>query len=153
MRIALVNQWYPPDYRGVSAYNGVTAPAYARLGHEVTVITSRFTPDQPDVTWEDGVRVYRTDLWVEPYSARRLPLIGPHTRSLRHLIYSRKACALLERLSRRHGFDIVEFTEVNAEGLFAALQGNRVPAVVRCHTPHVLLRQTTAPEDYWFDSR
>ncbi len=153
MRIALVNQWYPPDYGGVGVYNEAMARAYAELGHEVTVVTARSSPDQPDVANEHGVRVYRVDRWVEPYRARRLPLLGRHLRSLRHLVYSRQVSGLLDRLARERRLDVVEFAEINAEGLFAALGGgNRLPTVVRCHTPHVLLRQTTPPADRAFDT-
>jgi glycosyltransferase involved in cell wall biosynthesis len=55
-------------------------------------------------------------------------------------------------LAEQDRIDIVEYAEINAEGFFAALRGNRVPAVVRCHTPHVLLRRTAPPHDYPFDS-
>ncbi len=153
MRIALVNQWYPPDYGGVGVYNEAMARAYVELGHEVTVVTARSSPDQPDVADEHGVRVYRVARWVEPYRARRLPLLGRHLRSLRHLVYSRQVSGLLDRLARERRLDVVEFAEINAEGLFAALGGgNRLPTVVRCHTPHVLLRQTAPPGERPFDS-
>jgi glycosyltransferase involved in cell wall biosynthesis len=122
------------------------------LGHRVTVITARPSADQPAVADEDGVRVYRVDRWVEPCAARRLPLVGQHLRSLRHLAYSRTVCALVDRLAARERIDVAEYAEINAEGVFAALRGNRVPAVVRCHTPHVLLRRTAPPHDYPFDS-
>src|SRR5919198_3925353 len=131
VHIALVNQWYPPDYGGVSAYNRALARAYAALGHRVTVITARPAADQPTVADEEGVRVYRVDRWVEPSAARRLPLVGKHLRSLRHLAYSRTVCTLLNRLAAPGGIDVVEYADINAEGLFAALHGNRVPAVVR----------------------
>ncbi len=153
MRIALVNQWYPPDYGGVGVYNEAMARAYAELGHEVTVVTARSSHDQLDVADEDGVRVYRVDRWVESYRARQLPLLGRHLRSLRHLVYSRQVSGLLDRLAHERRLDVVEFAEINAEGLFATLQGrNRLPTVVRCHTPHVLLRQTTPSGDRAFDT-
>src|ERR687883_1136863 len=152
VHIALVNQWYPPDYGGVSVYSSVMARAYAALGHRVTVITARPGADQPAVADEDGVRVYRVGRWVEPSAACRVPLVGKHLRSLRHLAYSRTVCTLLQRLAVQGGIDVVEYADINAEGFCAALRGNRVPAVVRCHTPHVLLRRTAPPHDYPFDS-
>jgi glycosyltransferase involved in cell wall biosynthesis len=152
VHIALVNQWYPPDYGGVGVYNSAMARAYAALGHRVTVMTARLAADQPAVADEDGVRVYRVGRWVEPSAACRVPLVGKHLRSLRHLAYSRTVCTLLQRLAVQGGIDVVEYADINAEGFFAALHGNRVPAVVRCHTPHVLLRRTTPPHDYPFDS-
>src|ERR671932_191612 len=139
MHIALVNQWYPPDYGGVSVYNRAMARAYTALGNRVTVITARSAADPPAVADEDGVHVYRVDRWVEPSAARRLPLVGKHLRSLRHLAYSRTVCTLVQRLAAQGGIDVVEYAEINAEGLFAALHGNRAPAVVRCHTRPVLL--------------
>lgn len=152
MRLVLVNQWHPPDYGGVGVYNGVMARAYVELGHDVTVITARSHPDQPDIADEDGVRVYRVDRRVEPYRARQLPVLGGHVRSLRHLVYSRGVSALLKRLARERGFDLAEFAEINAEGLFTALRDHQAPIVVRCHTPHVLLRRTTPLEGRVFDT-
>jgi glycosyltransferase involved in cell wall biosynthesis len=152
MHIALVNQWYPPDYGGVAVHNSAMARAYTALGHRVTVMTARSAADQLAVADEDGVRVYRVDRWVEPCAARRLPLMGKHLRSLRHLAYSRTVCALVDRLAEQDSIDIAEYAEINAEGVFAVLRGTRVPAVVRCHTPHVLLRRTAPPHDYPFDS-
>jgi len=151
MRIALVNQWYPPDYGGVGVYNGVMARAYVALGHQVTVITARAGDNAPVVADQEGVRVYRVRRPSEPYVMRRLPLLGPHVRSLRHLAYSYKVSSLLRQLALQQHFDVVEFAEINAEGLFAALHGNPVPAVVRCHTPHALLRQTH-PDGHYFQT-
>ena len=61
VHIALVNQWYPPDYGGVGVYNSAMARAYAALGHRVTVMTARSAADQPAVADEDGVRAGRLE--------------------------------------------------------------------------------------------
>src|ERR671938_1486803 len=125
VHIALVNQWYPPDYGGVSVYSSAMARAYAALGHRVTVMTARSAADQPAVADEDGVRIYRVDRWVEPSAARHLPLVGKHLRSLRHLAYSRTVCTLLDRLAEQDSIDIAEYAEINAEGVFDGLRAKR----------------------------
>lgn len=148
MRIALVNQWYPPNFGGVAVYNHVMAKAWSRRGHEVTVITSAPVNAQSHLSQHDDVSVYRLKQWVEPYAARRLPLLGRYVRTLRHLIYSRRVSNLLRHLIQAGGVDVVEFAEINAEGIDFVRRHPQVPVVVRCHTPHFLL-QRTAPDKDW----
>lgn len=152
MKIAIVNQWFPPDYGGIAMYNAYVARGYAELGHQVTMVTARTSPDQAAASTEGGVRVLRIDRWIEPYRLRRAPLIGRHVRTARHLYYSARVHRVLSRLTRAGEVDIVEFAEINAEGIIHLLRGAGTPAVVRCHTPHVLLDQTVT-EDRGFDMK
>jgi len=152
MHIAIVNQWYPPDYGGVAVYNGAMARAYAELGHQVTVITAEMEAETLLCSSEAGITVHRVTRWVEPYAARRVPVVGRHIRTLRHLLYSWRVSALLTRLVRSQNIDVVEFAEVNAEAFWSVLGRQTVPVVVRCHTPSFLLRRTTS-HDVGFDMR
>jgi glycosyltransferase involved in cell wall biosynthesis len=153
MHIALVNQWYPPDYGGVATYNQAMAQAYAELDHQVTVITSGAGEHGPAFSVEAGIHVHRLSRWTEPYGTRRIPVVGPHVRSVRHAVYSYRASRVLARLHQASGIDVAEFAEVNAESFFTVPRLRRkLPIVVRCHTPHFLLRRTT-PQHDGFDMR
>ncbi|HMB68453.1 MAG TPA: glycosyltransferase, partial [bacterium] len=92
MKIALVNQHYPPDAGATGKLAAQLARSLARRGHQVTVITGRPTYDEakgvraPHDEIRDGVRVIR------------LPLLprrdGPGGRLLHYLSF---AAALLAR--------------------------------------------------------
>jgi glycosyltransferase involved in cell wall biosynthesis len=150
MKIGIVNQWFPPEYGGIASYNAYVARGYSELGHEVTVLTARTSPDQPRISMTGGIRVIRIDHWIEPYRLRRLPVVGRHVRTVRHVFYSLQVQRVLSGLVRTHALDIVEFAEINAEGIMHVLRPSGVPTVVRSHTPHVLLNQTVT-EDRGFD--
>jgi glycosyltransferase involved in cell wall biosynthesis len=147
VKIAIVNQWYPPNYGGIAAYNGYVARAYAAMGHDVTIVTARTSQDQPSVTHEGPIRIVRVEHAVEPYLARRVPLVGRYARTARHLLYSARVHRTLSQLLHSGDLDIIEFAEVNAEGFVHALRPTRIPVVVRCHTPHMLLREEGHGDD------
>ncbi len=148
MHIALVNQWYPPADGGVSAYNAAMARAYVDLGHTVSVVTARSTPDQLLYEEDGALRIYRTPRWIEPYRLRSAPVIGRHVRTLRHIAYS----VAVERRLRTLPVDVAEVAEINGEALALLAAPPSAPLVIRCHTPHVLLRRTTVAEDRRFDT-
>jgi len=148
MHIALVNQWYPPHDGGVSAYNAAMAQAYVDLGHDVSVVTARSTPDQLLYELQGALRIYRLQRWIEPYRLRAAPLLGRHVRTLRHVVYS----AAVEKLLRTLSVDVMEVAEINAEALALLVSPPHAPLVIRCHTPHLLLRKTIVAEDRRFDT-
>lgn len=147
MHIVLANQWYPPEsgWGGVGMYNYTVAHAYRELGHSVTIIASRISPNIPESKEDDGIVVHRL-LVRDNYRWRRLPGVGRYVRPLQQLLYARRVDQALRGLHRDQPFDLVEFAEVNAEGFFYARQP-LTPFVVRCHTPtFVLKRYYTARE-------
>ncbi len=59
MRILIVLTYYRPHYSGLTIYTERLARGLARLGNQVTVLTSRFDPDLPEQEMRDGVEVIR----------------------------------------------------------------------------------------------
>ena len=65
MRIAVVNSFFPPRVGGSAHLSEVLALEYARAGHEVLVITTRYR-DAPAEERYDGIRVVRLPSWKLP---------------------------------------------------------------------------------------
>lgn len=159
MRIALISQWYPPETGGggIATHNYHFANACARLGHDITVISSQGangsgrTGGSASDCMQNGVRVIRVPE-ISLYRYRRLPLVGGQLRFLQALIYSRRVCAELERLEREQPFDIAEFADVNAEGFFWR-EGLGKRLVVRCQTPNFVLARYYTREELAFNAR
>lgn len=59
MRILIGLTYYRPHYSGLTIYTERLARGLARLGHQVTVLTSRFNPELPEQEVQDGVRIIR----------------------------------------------------------------------------------------------
>lgn len=58
MRIAVVNNFFPPRVGGSSHLSHSLAVGYAEAGHEVIVITAAY-PDTPAYEETDGIKIYR----------------------------------------------------------------------------------------------
>ncbi len=59
MRILIGLTYYRPHYSGLTIYTERLARGLVKLGHEVTVLTSRFNPDMPERDFLDGVEIIR----------------------------------------------------------------------------------------------
>src|SRR2546430_2182261 len=120
MRVALISPEYPPaDYLGgIGTHTAAVAPALARRGHEVCVITRGEAGD--DV--EDGVRVLRLDhRWVP-------------NRSAETLLALRKIARAVDRFRP----DVVQAAEWEAEAWWVS-RFRRGPVVTRLATPSYVL--------------
>ncbi len=62
MRILISLTYYRPHYSGLTIYTERLARALVSKGHEVTVLTSRFSPDLPTEEFRDGVRIVRSSV-------------------------------------------------------------------------------------------
>lgn len=62
MRILIGLTYYRPHYSGLTIYTERLARGLAQLGHQVTVLTSRFHPDLAAQEQVDGVRIVRPDV-------------------------------------------------------------------------------------------
>ncbi|MRG60554.1 glycosyltransferase [Agromyces sp. CFH 90414] len=67
MRIAVVNNFYPPRPGGSAHLSQHLARAYAARGHEVLVLTATYA-DAPVEEVVDGVRIIRIPAWTLPKS-------------------------------------------------------------------------------------
>ncbi len=59
MRILIGLTYYRPHYSGLTIYTERLARTLAARGHSVTVLTSQFAPDLPELEVKDGVQVHR----------------------------------------------------------------------------------------------
>ncbi|MBE0699912.1 MAG: glycosyltransferase family 4 protein [Anaerolineaceae bacterium] len=59
MRILIGLTYYRPHYSGLTIYTERLARGLVKLGHQVTVLTSRFNPDFPEQEVQDGVQIIR----------------------------------------------------------------------------------------------
>lgn len=62
MRIMIGLTYYRPHYSGLTIYTERLARGLAKLGHQVTVLTSRYSLDLPQEEFQDGVRIIRPDV-------------------------------------------------------------------------------------------
>jgi glycogen(starch) synthase len=153
MHIVLVNRWYPPHtgYGGVAVYNYYLAHALVKLGHRVTVVAARWSPDVPGLHKDSGVTVHRL-LSQHHYRLHRLPIVGRYMRPLQQMLYSLQVYRKLQELEIQDRPDVIEFAEVNAEGFVYLLRRRHCPVVVRCHTPTFVLRRYYTPAEMPYDT-
>jgi glycosyltransferase involved in cell wall biosynthesis len=59
MNILIGLTYYRPHYSGLTIYTERLARGLVQLGHQVTVLTSRFSPDLPAQEDQDGVHIVR----------------------------------------------------------------------------------------------
>jgi glycogen synthase len=155
MHIALVSRWFPPHtgFGGVAMHVLYLGRALVEMGHRVTVIAARWSPDVPARHETDGISVHR--LLVQHRSwLHRLPLIGSDMRSLLQGRYSTRVMRELMSMPLKDRPDVVEFADVEAEGYAYICQRRRCPVVVRCHTPMFLLHRYYLPQERpWYKPR
>ncbi len=65
MRIAVVNNFFPPRVGGSSHLSDALARGYAANGHEVLVVTAAYR-DAPAEEYRDGLRIVRMPAWTIP---------------------------------------------------------------------------------------
>lgn len=150
LRIALVSREYPPFFGGgIGSYARHIAPALARSGAHVHVLTQAHDPSHPRVT--------TAAMGAGSLTVHRVPLpsrTGSWTRSL--LRWSAAVASTLDDLRRDGRIDLAEFAECEAAGLTTSLHramfpdlddpmtlrsgpAPRLPTVVHLHTPSEML--------------
>jgi glycogen(starch) synthase len=126
MKICLISQEYPPETHGggIGTYTCNMAPALAKLGHQVHVITA--TRYSEHTSQESGV-------WVHKIRRRINPL-----KELQYLGYS---CSVAKHIGRLNcAFDIVQSSEFGSEAFCLSLH-RTFPLVTRLATPFFLLER------------
>jgi glycosyltransferase involved in cell wall biosynthesis len=139
MRIAVVNNFFPPRAGGSAGQADALAKGYAAAGHEVLVITAAYR-DAPAVEERDGFRIVRLPSWTLPNT--RLKVNFDLQFTLRPSL-RRRVRELLDEFRpdvlHQHGqfFDLTWAT-----GLWA--RRRKVPVLLTVHTrlesPHLLYR-------------
>lgn len=128
MKIVLASQEYPPEtgWGGIGTYAGIIAPALARCGVEVHVL-SVVADQEPSDVERDGVVIHRRRLKRPRGVGRITRMPASYERAVVGVGVSRE----LGRLDVDP--DVVEYPEWMAEGLLAAVTRRR-PMVVRLHS-------------------
>lgn len=76
MKILTVLTYYRPHTSGLTIYAERLAEAFAKRGHEVTVLTSHFDPSTPAEEIVNGVRVVRVPVWFRVSKGVIMPTFG-----------------------------------------------------------------------------
>jgi len=140
LNIIFISRFYPPDTGGggIAAYIRYAALSLTNAGHKVRVVSAMGQDSKPEQI-VDGVEVFRIQPWFVSYFWRRLPLIGRQMRLIQDVFYALQVRNTLLRISHFNRPDIVEYADIDAEGIFhpkyLCLQ------VIKLHTPHVILRK------------
>lgn len=131
MQILFVCQEYPPAARpgGIGGYVECMAAALASRGHQVHVLSCEFRQKKSDSV-ERGVQVHRRPLLPLRYLHRLLP------QTLTRLRVAASNYYWFKRLET--SFDVVEYPEWMAEGLFFSLLRPSA-TVAELHTPLSIL--------------
>lgn len=139
MKTILVTRFYPPDTGGggIAAYAHYAATGLTSAGHQVRVISAMVSGSKAKQTL-DGVDVFRIPPPLGSYYWTRLPLLGRQMRLVRDLAYAWRVRQTLLKLSVEFRPDIVEYADIDAEGIFHPIR--LCPYVVKLHTPHAMLR-------------
>jgi glycosyltransferase involved in cell wall biosynthesis len=136
LHICLVTPSYPPEIGGIATYVHDLAASFVGLGQRVTVLNAGGGGGADEELEEAGVRVIR--LCSRFSAAQRV--VGSLTR-LSQMALSLKVYQSLRRLHRRTPFDIVEFPNWKALGVFHSMR-KLAPQVVRVTTG---IHQITTP--------
>ena len=113
MKILVALTYYKPYVSGLTIYAARVAEAWARAGHEVTVLTSQYLPELPREELLNGVRVVREPValriskgtvmpkfWLDAAAyVREADVVNVHLPQLES--------ALLARLGRKYGKKVI----------------------------------------------
>jgi len=145
VNIVIVTQFYPPDTGGggIAAYARYIAMGLRKRGHHIRVI-SRLENSSSPFEIIEGIEIHRIPATFKSYKWRLLPILGRQIRFLRDVLYALSVRKKLLEISRESLPDIVEYADIDAEGLF---HPSICPRVVKLHTPHSVLKGYYTPQE------
>ncbi len=76
MKILIVLTYYRPHISGLTIYAERLAKAFAKRGHQVTILTSQFSKALPLEEIDEGVRIVRVPVWFRISKGVIMPKIG-----------------------------------------------------------------------------
>lgn len=76
MKILIVLTYFRPHISGLTIYAERLAKAFAKHGHQVTVLTSQFSKSLPLDEVDEGVRIVRVPVWFRLSKGVIMPKIG-----------------------------------------------------------------------------
>lgn len=113
MKILTALTYYKPYISGLTIYAARVAEAWARAGHEVTVLTSRHSAEQPIVEMINGVRVVREPVLLKISKGAVMPKFWldaakyVQEADVINIHLPQLESALLARLGRKYGKKVV----------------------------------------------
>lgn len=130
LRICFLSQEYPPlECGGIGVWTATVAKSFARLGHEVSVVTRDTQAGQNTVDFEDGVWVHRIcPAW---HPTRTVPPLPDLPQIIKDYCYT--ALDEVLRIRERRGLDVVSAPIWDLEGA-AILRDGTIPCVLSLHT-------------------
>lgn len=132
MDILLINRWYPIG--GVGNYMRILSTALADLGHSVSIITMMRSNGRPKISHDPRINVYSIPYPSTHYYLRRLPVFLAQYRFVETVLYAFRVEKMRQKLEQNDcKFDIVEYADIYAEGLFHLKKA--IPYVVTLHMP------------------
>lgn len=131
MNICLVSREYPPEtgWGGIGTYTYNLAHALTDLNHVVHVIA--FAPEIEKDYLDNKVFVHRIKQ-TEIRGAWRLDKYLP----VSLVLYSRRVADKLEELRLKDNIEIIEFPNWYAEGFWWLFFRNKLPSMIKLHTPY-----------------
>lgn len=78
MRILIALTYYRPHYSGLTIYVERLARALVQRGHQVSILTSRFSEELPERETVDGVQVIRLAVWLRISKGVIMPAMPWH---------------------------------------------------------------------------
>lgn len=141
MNILLLSQEYPPETAmgGVGTYMHSIAHAYTGMGHTVHVVSSA-APAQGSYSYmQDAVHVHRIRRWKFEVPLLRRIWFRYFPWTKHQIEYALGMRGALARIVREQEIEIIETTELWAEGIFYSFT-RQAPIVVKLHTPLFVLR-------------
>ena len=76
MKILIVLTYYRPHISGLTIYAERLAKAFAKRGHQVTLLTSQFSKNLPLEEIDEGVKIVRVPVWFRISKGVIMPKIG-----------------------------------------------------------------------------
>lgn len=113
MKILTALTYYKPYISGLTIYAARVAEAWARAGHEVTILTSRHSAEQPLVEMINGVRVVREPVLLKISKGPVMPKFWldaakyVQEADVINIHLPQLESALLARLGRKYGKKVV----------------------------------------------
>jgi glycogen synthase len=140
LRICLVSDGYPPENAGsgITTYTVTMARGLVQEEHTVSVIAPALD-EGASVSERDGVWLHRilpARLPGSPFRRRR----GGKT-FLDAYLFARAVGAEVQKIMHEGGLDVIESPEHGAGGFALAMNGGRLPHVVRLHAPLFLVNE------------
>jgi glycosyltransferase involved in cell wall biosynthesis/LmbE family N-acetylglucosaminyl deacetylase len=145
MHICFASLDYPDETGGggVGIYVKIIGHELIQKGHRVSVIVPKKAKSSPDITDDQGVKIYWVNVGNIHWYFSKIPIIGNILALLiRELEYSKAVYKTVQKIDRYNHIDIVEGTETGA--YYLPRLRHKMKTVIRLHgETYTFLKYTT----------